>query len=159
MFRIGFSRDIHRLEKNGRPFVLGGVEIPYELGNVSHSDGDCLFHAIAEALLGTLSLGDLGHFFPDDDDRNRNMDSSLILKECYLKIKERGYAIQNLDCVIVLEKPHIQTYLGRMRKRISSILETAEENVSVKAQTNEKCGEAGQGKAVICFASVMVKKL
>lgn len=159
MFRIGFSRDIHRLEKNGRPFVLGGVSIPHDRGNVSHSDGDCLFHAIGEALLGTLSLGDLGHFFPDDDARYKDMDSALILRECFLKIKERGYAIQNLDCVIVLEKPHLKAYLGQMRAKISSILETEEENISVKAQTNEKCGEAGQGEAVICFASVLVKKI
>ena len=158
MYRIGFSRDIHRLANNGKPFILGGVNIPYELGNVAHSDGDCLYHAVAEALLGAFSLGDLGHFFPDTDDKYLGMDSGIILKECYKKIKERGYVINNLDCIIVLEKPHLQKHLGAMQKNIATILETELENVSVKAQTNEKCGEAGRGEAVICFANVLLRK-
>ena len=97
MYRIGFSRDIHRLEKNGRDFVLGGIKIPFEFGNVSHSDGDCLYHAIGEALLGALSLGDLGHFFPDTDKKYLDYDSSIIVKECFKKVKEQGYVINNID--------------------------------------------------------------
>lgn len=158
MYRIGFSRDIHRLEKNNRPFVLGGIKIPYELGNVSHSDGDCLYHALGEALLGALALGDLGTFFPDNDEKYLDMDSSFILKECYLKVKEKGYVINNVDCVIVLEKPRLSGYIQEMRKNIAELLDTDIKNISVKAQTNEKCGEVGTSKAVVCFASVLVRK-
>ena len=158
MYRIGFSRDIHRLEKNNRPFALGGIKIPYELGNVSHSDGDCLYHSLAEALLGALSLGDLGSFFPDNDDKYLDLDSSIIVTECYQKVKEKGYVINNVDCVVVLEKPRLSGYIEQMRKNIALLLETDMENVSVKAQTNEKCGEVGTSKAVVCFACVMIRK-
>lgn len=158
MYRIGFSRDIHRLERNNRPFILGGIKIPFELGNVSHSDGDCLYHSLAEALLGALSLGDLGRFFPDNDDKYLDLDSSIIVKECYQKVKEKGYVINNVDCVVVLEKPRLSGYIEQMRKNIALLLETDMENVSVKAQTNEKCGEVGTSKAVVCFACVMIRK-
>lgn len=158
MYRIGFSRDIHRLEKNGKDFILGGVKIPYELGNVAHSDGDCLYHAIAESLLGALGLGDLGKFFPDTDDKYLNFDSSIIVKECYLKVKNLGYVINNLDCVVVLEKPHLQKHLETMQNNIASLLETTPDCVCVKAQTNEKCGEVGNNKAIVCFANVLLRK-
>ncbi len=158
MYRIGFSRDIHRLEKNNRPFILGGVNIPFEKGNVSHSDGDCLYHAIAEALLGALALGDLGHFFPDTDSKYKDLDSKLILKECFKMIKENNYLVNNLDTVIVLEKPHLQAYLSQMRKNISEILEVDVKQISIKAQTNEHCGEVGNNSAVVCFATVLLRK-
>ena len=158
MYRIGFSRDIHRLEKNNRPFILGGVNIPFEKGNVSHSDGDCLYHAIAEALLGALALGDLGHFFPDNDPKYLNMDSKLILKECFEMIKKNKYQVNNLDTVIVLEKPHLQNYLSQIRSNISEILEVDISQVSVKAQSNEQCGEVGNNSAVVCFATVLLRK-
>lgn len=158
MYRIGFSRDIHRLEKNGRDFVLGGIKIPFDLGNVSHSDGDCLYHAIAEALLGALSLGDLGHFFPDTDKKYLDYDSSIIVKECFKKVKEQGYVINNIDCIVILEKPHLQKYLPLMRENVAKLLETELINVSIKAQTNEKCGEVGENKAIICYANVLLRK-
>lgn len=159
MYRIGFSRDIHRLEENGRPFILGGIKLESSLGNVSHSDGDCLYHAIGEALLGTLALGDLGKFFPDNDPKYLNMDSSLILKECFNMIKQKGYVINNLDCIIVLEKPHLQKHLSQMKTNIAKLLETEEDNVCLKAQTNEKCGEIGSNKAVMCMATVLIRKV
>lgn len=158
MYRIGFSRDIHRLKDNSRKFILGGVDIPYHLGNVSHSDGDCLYHSIAEALLGTFALGDLGHFFPDNDDKCKDMDSSIILKECYDKILERGYKLVNLDAIIILEKPHLQKYLLQIRQNIAKILNTSIDNISVKAQTNEHCGEVGNNEAIECYATVLVGK-
>lgn len=158
MYRIGFSRDIHRLEKNNRPFILGGVKLESELGNVSHSDGDCLYHAISEAILGALALGDLGKFFPDNDDKYLDYDSSIILKDCYQMAKERGYIISNLDCVIVLEKPHLQKHLEKMRDNICQLLNTTKGNVCLKAQTNEKCGEVGNNQAIVCYANVLLRK-
>lgn len=158
MYRIGFSRDIHRLEKNGRKFILGGIEIPFELGNVSHSDGDCLYHAIGESLLGALALGDLGKFFPDNDEKYLNYNSAMILKSCYQMIKQKGYSINNLDCIIILEKPHLQKYLDQMRDNISKILEIDKDLISLKAQTNEKCGEVGKNEAIICYANVLIRK-
>ena len=158
MYRIGFSRDIHRLEKNNRPFILGGVKLESELGNVSHSDGDCLYHAISEAILGALALGDLGKFFPDNDDKYLDYDSSIILKDCYQMAKERGYIISNLDCVIVLEKPHLQKHLEKMRDKICQLLNTTKGNVCLKAQTNEKCGEVGNNQAIVCYANVLLRK-
>ena len=151
MYRIGFSRDIHRLEKNNRPFILGGVKLESELGNVSHSDGDCLYHAISEAILGALALGDLGKFFPDNDDKYLDYDSSIMAKE-------RGYIISNLDCVIVLEKPHLQKHLEKMRDNICQLLNTTKGNVCLKAQTNEKCGEVGNNQAIVCYANVLLRK-
>lgn len=158
MYRIGFSRDIHRLEKNNRPFILGGVKLESELGNVSHSDGDCLYHAISEAILGALALGDLGRFFPDNDDKYLDYDSSIILKDCYQMAKERGYIISNLDCVIILEKPHLQKHLEKMRDNICQLLNTTKGNVCLKAQTNEKCGEVGNNQAIVCYANVLLRK-
>lgn len=158
MYRIGFSRDIHRLEENGRDFILGGVKIPFHLGNVSHSDGDCLFHAIGESLLGAIGLGDLGKFFPDTDSKYKDMDSSIIVKECFNKVKEKGYVVNNIDTVIVLEKPHLQIHLDKMKSNIAKLLEIEENQVCVKAQTNEKCGEVGNNKAIICFSSVLLRK-
>jgi 2-C-methyl-D-erythritol 2,4-cyclodiphosphate synthase len=158
MYRIGFSRDIHRLEANGKDFILGGVKIPFILGNVAHSDGDCLYHAISESLLGSLGLGDLGKFFPDTDDKYLGMDSSIIMKECFKMVKDNGYVINNLDCVIVLEKPHLQKHLPQMKLNICELLETDESNVCIKAQTNEKCGEVGNNQAIICFATVLLRK-
>ena len=159
MFRIGQARDIHRLENNGRNFVLGGVIIPSSKGPVSHSDGDCLYHAIGEALLGSLALGDLGKFFPDNDPKYLDFDSSFIVKECFNMIKEKGYEINNLDCIIVLEKPHLQKHLDKMRSNIACLLETDVDNICLKAQTNEKCGEIGTNEAVMCMATVLIRKV
>ena len=158
MIRIGHARDIHRLEKNNRPFVLGGIKIPFEKGNVSHSDGDCLYHAIAEALMGSIALGDLGKLFPDNDDKYLDYDSSLIVKEVVKRIHEQGYKIINIDTSIVLEKPKLNDYIDVMRQNIASLLQIDIDCVSVKAQTNEKVGEVGQGEAIECFASVLVEK-
>jgi len=158
MIRIGYARDIHRLEKNGRPFILGGINIPFEKGNVSHSDGDCLYHAIAESLMGALALGDLGKLFPDNDDKYLDYDSSLIVKEVFKRVKQQGYHVINIDTSIVLERPKLKSYVDEMRKNIASLLEIDISCVSVKAQTNEKVGEVGQGNAIECFSSVLLEK-
>ena len=156
MIRIGQARDIHRLEKNNRPFILGGINIPFEKGNVSHSDGDCLYHAIAESLMGALALGDLGKMFPDTDEKFLNMDSSIIVKEVMKVVKSNGYHIINIDTSVVLEKPKLKEYIDDMRKNIAELLDVDISCVSVKAQTNEKVGEVGKNEAVECFSTVLL---
>lgn len=158
MFRIGQARDIHRLEKNGRNFVLGGVKIPYVLGPVSHSDGDCLYHAICESLLGALSLGDLGSHFPDDDLKYKDIDSSLLIRKAMELVKERGYRIVNIDTSIILEQPKLKNYIFQMRENVSNLLEIDIDRVSIKAGTNEKIGELGEGRAIEASSIVLLVK-
>lgn len=158
MFRIGQARDIHRLEENGRDFILGGVKIPHNLGPVSHSDGDCLYHAVCESLLGALALGDLGHHFPDDDNTYKDMDSSLLIKHTVKIVKKLGYKVNNIDTSITLEKPKLRPYIEDMRKNIASLLEIEIDRVSVKAGTNEKVGELGEGKAIEATSIVLLMK-
>ncbi len=158
MFRIGQSRDIHRLEENGRDFVLGGIRIPYTKGNVSHSDGDCLYHAVAESLLGALALGDLGKHFPDNDDKFKNIDSSIIVKETMKLVKEKGYHVVNIDTSVILEKPKLKDYIDEMRQNIASLLEISIDEVSVKAQTNEKVDALGRNEAIEATSIVLLEK-
>lgn len=158
MFRIGQSRDIHRLEENGRDFILGGIKIPFTKGNVSHSDGDCLYHAIAESLLGALALGDLGKHFPDNDDKYKNIDSSILVKETMKMVKQKGYHVVNIDTSIILEKPKLKDYIDEMRKNIASLLEIDVDCVSVKAQTNEKVDAIGHQEAVEATSIVLLEK-
>ena len=158
MIRIGQSRDIHRLEKNNRPLIIGGVVFDYEKGPVSHSDGDVLYHAVAEALLGSLAKGDLGTFFPDNDLKYKDMDSAFILKSCLEMVKQEGYHIVNIDCNVICERPKLGKYLLLMRQNIASILETDILNISIKAQTNEKCGEIGLENAIEATAIVLIEK-
>ncbi len=158
MLRIGQSRDIHRLEENGRDFILGGIKIPFTKGNVSHSDGDCLYHAIAESLLGALALGDLGKHFPDNDDKYKNIDSSILVKETMKMVKQKGYHVVNIDTSIILEKPKLKDYIDEMRKNIASLLEIDIDCVSVKAQTNEKVDAIGHQEAVEATSIVLLEK-
>ena len=158
MFRIGQARDIHRLENNGRNFVLGGVIISSSKGPVSHSDGDCLYHAVCESLLGGLALGDLGHHFPDDDLKYKDIDSSLLIKKTMELVKEKGYRISNIDTSITLETPKLKPYILKMRENIAKLLEIDISRVSVKAGTNEKIGELGKGDAVEATSIVLLVK-
>ena len=158
MFRIGQAKDIHRLENNGRPFILGGVNIPFTKGPVSHSDGDCLYHAVCESLLGALALGDLGHHFPDNDLKYKDIDSSILIKKAMELIKKEGYKVNNIDTSITLEEPKLKPYISEMRKNIASLLEVDITQVSVKAGTNEKIGELGRGEAVEASSIVLLIK-
>ena len=158
MYRIGQSRDIHRLENNGRPFVLGGVKIPFYKGPVSHSDGDCLYHAICESLLGALALGDLGHHFPDDDINYKDIDSSILVRRAMELVKKQGYKINNIDSSIILEEPKLKPYISKMRENIATLLEVDVSRVSVKAGTNEKVGELGKGDAIEASSIVLLVK-
>ena len=158
MNRVGFSKDIHRLEK-GRKFILGGVEIPFEKGEVAHSDGDVLYHAVSESILGALALGDLGKHFPDNDDKTKDMDSSLIMKRVFELMDGKGFKIGNIDTFISCEKPKLSSYIEMMRFNIANLLCTSMDNISVKAGTNEGCGEVGKGEAVevYCISNLISK--
>ena len=157
MVRVGFSRDIHRLVEN-RDLLLGGVKIPYHLGELAHSDGDVLYHALAESILGALALGDLGKHFPDTSDETLNMDSSIIVKKCYGFAKERGFHVVNVDLTITLEKPKLKNYIEEIRGNISKLLEVNIDCVSVKAGTNEGCGEIGRNEAVSAESIILLEK-
>ena len=155
--RIGFASDIHRLVE-GRKLILAGVVVPFELGELAHSDGDVVYHAVAESILGALALGDLGTHFPDTDDKFKNIDSSLLVKEVVSLMKQEGFVIGNIDVSITLEKPKLKGYIQDMRKNIAALLETDIKNVSVKAGTNEKLDEIGKGFAVKAESIVLLKE-
>lgn len=157
MFRIGHSTDIHQLVPN-RKLILGGVEIPYEKGLLGHSDADALLHAITEAVIGALGLGDIGKHFPDNDPAYKNIDSKLLLHKAYLLAKERGYKINNLDSTIFAENPKMAPHIPEMRKVIAAILETDEANVNIKATRGEKLGFIGRGEGIMCEAVVLLIK-
>lgn len=158
MFRIGQSRDIHRLINDGKPLIIAGIKIPFEKGLEAHSDGDVVLHAVTEALFGALALGDLGTFFPDNDDKYKNYDSSLFVSQAMKLVKEYGYIINNIDITIVLEKPKLSPYILEMRKQVAKLLETNINNVSIKAQTNEKMDMLGKNEAIEASAIVLLKK-
>ncbi len=158
MIRIGHSWDTHRLVE-GRKLILGGVLFENtDKGLLGHSDADCLLHAISEALLGSLALGDLGDFYPDNKDYTLNMDSKIILKECYDRVKEKGYHLVNCDCIIYSEKIKISPYKEKIRESIAKLLNTDITNISVKATTWEKMGFVGREEGIACEAVVLVEK-
>ena len=154
-FRIGFSVDIHQLSE-GNGIYVGGIYIPCNKKSVAHSDGDCLLHAIAESILGALALGDLGKFFPPSDESIKGIASSKIAEFAVSKMFEQNYKINNIDCSIVLESPKLAKYMGEIKTNIAKLLFTDITNVSIKAGTNEKIGELGQGKAIQCFSTIML---
>ena len=155
MFRIGFGNDIHALE-TGRPLILGGVRVESELGAVGHSDADALTHAVTDALLGALALGDIGSHFPDTDPRWQNADSFTFLAEAMRMVKEQGYSVANLDSVIDLERPKLRPYIEAMRGNLADALGTRLSQVSVKAKTGEGLGEVGEGRAIKATAVVLL---
>jgi len=156
-YRIGHSFDVHKLV-TGRPLILGGIHIPYEKGLLGHSDADCLLHAISEAFLGSLALGDLGHFYPDNSEKTLGMDSKIILKECYQRVLDLGYELVNVDAMIYLEQPKLAPYMLELRKSIAQILNCDINNVSLKATTAEKLGVVGEGKAIASEATLLIRK-
>ena len=157
MIRIGNGYDVHVLTE-GRKLVLGGVEIPHTKGVLGHSDGDVLVHAVMDAMLGALALGDIGKHFPDTDMKYENIDSTILLKRVKELIAERGYKIINLDSIIVLQKPKVKPYIEAMRKRIAEVLEIDVEQVSVKATTEEKLGLTGDESGVKSYCVVLLEK-
>jgi len=155
MFRIGFGTDIHRLVA-GRPLILGGVVIESDLGAEGHSDADVLMHAAADAVLGALALGDLGKHFPNDEERWRNAESSQFVRYAVGLVKEKGYAVGNLDSVIDLESPKLRPHIDAMRTNLAAALGVAIDCVSVKAKTGERVDSVGERRAVRAEAIVLL---
>ena len=154
--RIGYSRDTHILVE-GRDLFLGGIKIPFEKGLLGHSDADVLLHAIAEAILGALALGDLGTHFPDNDPKYKGIDSKILLKEVVQMMKNKGYKIGNVDTMLIRELPKIKPHILEIRESIAGLLETSVDNISVKATTNEKMGYLGENKAIEANAVVLLE--
>jgi 2-C-methyl-D-erythritol 2,4-cyclodiphosphate synthase len=159
MYRVGNGLDFHTLEINpNRPFLLGGYEIETELALVGHSDADILLHAISDAILGALSLGDIGLYFPDSDSSLKGMDSRIIIKKVESLMKEKQYEIVNIDSTIICEKPKILPYREKIASSISEILALPIDTISVKATTTEKMGAIGRKEGVGVLSTVLLRK-
>lgn len=158
MFRIGNGYDVHKLVE-GRKLILGGIEIPHIKGVLGHSDGDVLIHAIMDAMLGALALGDIGQHFPDTDIQYKDIDSTILLAKVNELITKKKYKIVNIDSVIVLQKPKIKPYIEEMRKKIAQILEINIERISVKATTEEKLGFTGDETGVKSYCVILLEKI
>lgn len=157
IMRIGYGEDIHALT-SGRKLILGGVHIPYEFGLDGHSDADVVYHALSDALLGSLALGDIGKYFPPTDESIAGISSSIIVSSCYKMLQEKGYHVVNVDISILAEKPHLAEYILQMRENIAHLLQTEIENVSVKAMTNEGFDAIGEKKAIKAVAVTLIDK-
>ncbi len=154
-YRIGSGVDFHRLA-GGRELWIGGVLIPHYKGALGHSDADVLIHAICDALLGALSLGDIGVHFPDTDDKYKNIDSKILLKKTFEIIAKKKYSVVNIDSTVCLEMPKIRHYINQMQKTIAEILGMNEKDVSIKATTTEQLGFAGREEGLMAYASVLL---
>lgn len=158
MFRVGFGNDIHRLEE-GRRLILGGVEIPSERGAVGHSDADALTHAVTDAILGSLALGDIGSHFSDTDPRWEGADSFAFLAHAVELASERGFRVVNVDSTVSIEQPKLRPHIDAMRARLAEAIGIAVEQISVKAKTGEKIDSIGTGQAVKAEAVVLVSEI
>lgn len=156
-YRIGSGVDFHQLKK-GRELWLGGVNIPFEKGADGHSDADVLLHAICDALLGALALGDIGIHFPNKSDEFKDIKSTILLQRTMDLIKQNGYSIVNIDSTICLEKPKLKQYNSEMRRVIGEITNVSEGAISIKATTTEEMGFVGKGKGIMAYATVLLRK-
>lgn len=156
-YRTGIGYDVHQL-KDGLPFYLGGVRVEHSKGAVGHSDADVLIHAICDALLGAANLGDIGKHFPDTEPKYKGIDSKILLKETYNLLINKGYAIENIDTVLCLQKPKVAPYLPLMRETLSNVLGIDEDDISIKATTTEHLGFEGREEGVSALATVLIKK-
>lgn len=156
-YRIGSGIDFHQLAE-GRELWLGGVKIPYHKGGLGHSDADVLLHAICDALLGALSLGDIGVHFPDTDNSYKNIDSKILLARTVELIQKEGYTIVNIDTSLCLETPKIKPYAVQMQETIAAIAGLTSRDVSIKATTTEQMGFVGRGEGLMAYATVLLEK-
>jgi 2-C-methyl-D-erythritol 2,4-cyclodiphosphate synthase len=156
-YRIGYGTDFHQLQE-GRAFWLGGVNIPFSKGATGHSDADVLLHAICDALLGALSLGDIGTHFPDTDPQYKNIDSRILLERTVEMIHTQNFHVVNIDSTICLEEPKISKYTAEMRNIIASIVKLSAEDISIKATTTERMGFVGRGEGIIAYALALLAK-
>jgi 2-C-methyl-D-erythritol 2,4-cyclodiphosphate synthase len=157
-FRIGFGIDFHQLEE-GRKLIIGGVHIPHHKGAVGHSDADVLLHAICDALLGAACLGDIGVHFPDTDNKYKNIDSRILLKESMALVQKEGWELVNIDSSLCLEEPKIKPYVQQMREEIAVILSTSINNISIKATTTERMGFVGRTEGLVAYANVLLQTI
>ncbi|MCM8770775.1 MAG: 2-C-methyl-D-erythritol 2,4-cyclodiphosphate synthase [Candidatus Omnitrophica bacterium] len=152
-YRVGIGYDIHRL-KQGRRLFLGGIEIPHSQGLVGHSDGDVLLHALTDALLGALSCGDIGKFFPDTDPQYKGISSTYLLEKIYSFVKKKGYRVNNIDTIVIAQQPRLENFKEKMAKKIAEILKISPQSINIKAKTNEGLGLIGRNQAVVAYAVV-----
>ncbi len=157
VMRIGFGNDIHKLE-SGKPLIIGGVEIPSEFGAVGHSDADVLLHAVTDAILGALALGDIGSHFSDKDERWKGAKSLIFLREAVRLMKEQNYKVGNLDSIISLEKPKLRTHIEKMRENLATELEVEINCISIKAKTGEGLDAVGESRAIKAEACFLLIK-
>lgn len=157
LFKIGHGFDVHRFGGAG-PCVLGGVKVPYEHGLIAHSDGDVVLHALCDALLGAVALGDIGGLYPDNDDAFLGIDSRKLLRDTYHRVKEQGFIIGNVDITVMAQAPKLKPYKEQMRACIAQDLECAITEVSVKATTTEKLGFVGRKEGIACEAVVLLQR-
>jgi len=157
-YRIGSGVDFHQL-KVGRELWIGGVNIPFKKGALGHSDADVLLHAICDALLGALALGDIGIHFPNTSKEFKNIRSTVLLQRTMDMVKQKEYSVVNIDCTICLQEPKLKQYSAEMRKTISTITGVSENDVSIKATTTEEMGFIGKGKGIMAYATVLLQKV
>ena len=155
--RIGFGYDLHKLVPD-RKLMIGGIHIPCDFGEEAHSDGDVLLHAIIDSLFGAIAEGDIGSHFPPSDPKWKDIDSKILLKECFKIVCKKGYSIANMDCTVVLEKPKILPYKQQIRESIAQNLNISPDQVSIKGKTKEKVDAVGQGKAIEAYASILLEE-
>ena len=156
MFRTGIGFDAHALSE-GCPLVIGGVRIPHSMGLLGHSDADVLVHAVMDAILGALALGDIGQHFPDTEDEFEGADSLELLSHVQKMIEEKGYCCENLDSIIIAEKPKLKSYIGEMRENIASVLKINIDKFSIKATTTEHMGFTGREEGIVAQAIVLLR--
>ena len=156
-FRIGLGVDTHQLVE-GYQLIIGGIAVPSEKGSKGHSDGDVLLHAIVDALLGSISMGDIGQHFPSSDNQWKDANSSVFLSHTYSLLTQSGYKIQNIDATITLQEPHINQYIPKMRANIATILQINQNAVSVKATTSDHLGYCGRSEGISAIAIALVSK-
>jgi len=157
-FRIGFGVDFHQLGE-GRKLMIGGVHIPHTKGCIGHSDADVLLHAICDAMLGAACLGDIGVHFPDTDNKYKNIDSKILLKETNALINKASYTIVNIDTSVCLEEPKIKPFVLQMQQTIATILCVKENDISIKATTTERMGFVGREEGVVAYATVLLQAI
>jgi 2-C-methyl-D-erythritol 2,4-cyclodiphosphate synthase len=156
-YRIGFGIDFHQMAE-GRAFWLGGVQIPSTRGALGHSDADVLIHAICDALLGALALGDIGQHFPNTDPAYKDIDSKILLEKTWQLVRARGYRVVNIDSTVTLEAPKIMKHAPAMRETMARLLDIGVEDISIKATTTEQMGFVGRGEGIVGYATVLLEK-
>lgn len=157
MFRIGYGYDVHQLVE-GRPLILGGIELEHSKGLLGHSDADALLHAITDAVLGAAALGDIGKLFPDTDEAFKDADSKKLLVAAYDEVKRKGYQLGNVDATIIAEQPKFRPHIDTMRQVIADLFKVSIEEINIKATTNEKMGYLGRQEGICCQAVVLLTK-